>query len=455
MLGGWTESESGKAFRSIIFGNYRDGRLSYVGHVGLGFKENERREILKALKKLETEKNPFSGKVETETKVHWIKPDLVVTVEFASWTDSGNIRKPATFKGFRKDKDPREVFPEEPLQKAVAEDPWLLPESKDSQPPTAEDSNWPLLEKEEVRSERIFKIEGNDVRISNLEKELWPEVTKAHLLQYYNTVSAYILPQLKDRPLSLYVKHIAATAPGLYIKDMEGRQPPYAEVYSVERKHKKKGKRDMIDYLVCNNLATLWYIINLGCIDLNPWSSRISTPFNPDFISVDLDPTDNDFRKAIKAAVAAREVFDRQKLKAFVKTSGKTGIHLLLPCSGFDFPQARLISERLCREIHALCPDITTTEFSVSKRGTKLYLDPNQNDFADTLACAYSVRPFKQPLVSTPLNWEEINESLNPEEFSIHNIPKRIEKQGDLWSDIHSVKISEANRGPLTNILRA
>ncbi len=453
VVGAWTESESGKAFRSLIFGNYRDNKLSYVGHVGLGFKEEERSKILKRLKALEINKSSFSGKVETETKAHWISPQLVVSVEFATWTGAGNIRKPATFKGFRDDKEPQSVLPEEPLSKK--EEDRLVHNHSPGQKQgltTSEDSNWPILEKEEISSERMFPIEGYQVRITNLEKELWEGVTKAHLLQYYHSVSHYLLPFLKGRPLSLYIKPGKPTAPGLYIKDMEGRQPEFADIYSMQRKHKKKGKRDVIDYLLCNNLATLWYIVNLGCIDINPWASRTGSADMPDFISVDLDPSDEDFSKAVKAALAAKEVFDEYKLKAFVKTSGKTGIHLLLPCSDFKFPDARSIAERLCEEIHSRVPDITTTELSINRRGTRLYLDPNQNDIADTLASPYSVRPAKLPTVSTPLDWTEINDELQPSLFTIHTIAKRLKEKGDLWAGLLDAKILNSNNRNLRRL---
>lgn len=126
----------------------------------------------------------------------------------------------------------------------------------------------------------------------------------------------------------------------------------------------------MIDYLVCNNLATLVYAVNLGCIDLNPWTSTIDNEHEPDFIIIDLDPSDDDFKKAITTAQAAKEFFDQHKLKSFVKTSGKTGIHLFIPCTGFNFKQARAIAENICSGIHQLVPSITTTNVSVPQEET-------------------------------------------------------------------------------------
>jgi len=174
-------------------------------------------------------------------------------------------------------------------------------------------------------------------------------------------------------------------------------------------------------------------MINLGCIDINPWTSTTADPLHPDFIIIDLDPSDGDFEKAIETAKASKEFFDQHKLKAYVKTSGKTGIHLFVPCSRFTFPEARIIAENICEEIHDLVPSLTTTEVTVSQRGSKLYLDPNQNDYADTIASVYAVRPYKYPLVSTPLEWKEVKNKLLPEQFTIANVPKRLRRRGDLF----------------------
>jgi bifunctional non-homologous end joining protein LigD len=239
-------------------------------------------------------------------------------------------------------------------------------------------------------------------------------------------------------------------AQGLYIKDMEGRAPGWAKLFTVKRKHKKQGKREQIDYLVCNEEATLQWIVNLGCIDINPWTSRTNHDEEPDFIIIDLDPSDDDFNKAIETAKAAKKFFDKHKIIAFPKTSGKTGIHLFLPCSGFDFAQARTIAENICSEIHALVPEITTTNVTVDQRGSKLYLDPNQNDYADTVACAYSVRPYKLPMVSTPLEWKEINSKLDPGKFTIDTVLRRIEKKGDLFAGT----LEERNRKKNLTVLR-
>ncbi len=314
-------------------------------------------------------------------------------------------------------------------------------------------SNWPELEQIPGTSKDEVNIDNCTVKLTNIEKEIWPGVTKADLITYYNNIAPYLLPYLENRALSLHVKPYGARAPGLYIKDMEGHQPDCADIFSTKRKHPRKGKRNMIDYLVCNNRATLLYMINLGCIDVNPWTSTIDDYLHPDYIAIDLDPSDDDFKKVIIAALAAKKVFDELKLSAYPKTSGKTGMHLLIPCKEFTFHEARTIAVQICEMINKQVPEITTVENTISKRGDKLFVDYNQNDEADTLAAPYSVRPAPQSTVSTPLAWKEINRKLDFKKFTIHTILQRIEKKGDLFEGVMDEKIRTKNSTILKKLL--
>ncbi len=449
VVGGWTESDSARSFRSLLFGYYDKGKLYYQGHAGGGFREKEIPRLFEKLKKIETKKKPFVNEVDTDRKVHWVKPELVVDVRYATKTKNGKIRKPAIFMGLRPDKKANEIHAEPPSFDTKRVD--VNEVQKRVTSPA--DSNWSILDKQPVTSKGEFNINGASVLLTNVEKELWKGITKANLIQYYHEISGFILPYLKDRPLSLHIKHYGPMKQGFYIKDMEGRQPPYADIFTIDRKHKKEGKRDIIDYVVCNNEATLLYLVNLGCIDLNPWSSRTASPFQADFISIDLDPSDDDFSKAIQAALATKEVLDKNTLKGIPKTSGKSGIHIYIPCLGFNFQEARTIAENLCSMVCELRPDITTTNVSINQRGSKLFVDPSQNDFADTLAAPYSVRPNYMPTVSTPLSWKEVNEDLEPHSFTINTIANRIKKKGDLFKDLLSSSLKKSNSVRLKKFL--
>jgi bifunctional non-homologous end joining protein LigD len=458
VIGGWAESERGRSFRSLLFGAYNnEGKFEWIGRSGGGYKDKEMPGILKKLQQLEIKNSPFVNPV-LDTKgatIHFVKPQLVANFSFAAWTNTGRIRKPATFLGFRNDKKAKEVVRE------IAEKPGKIEAEiiEDKKPATAkakvsvsnDDSNWKKIRK--PKSEEIFEIAGCSITIGDVEREPWKGITKADLIQYYHSITPYILPHIKDRPQSLHIKPTNAVAPGFYIKDMEGHQPDCAEIFTDRRKHKKKGKRDIIDYLVCNNEATLLYMINLGCIDINPWTSRISTANNPDYVVIDLDPSDEDFKKAIETAQAAKEYFDKLKLKCFVKTSGKTGMHLLLPCKDFTFSEARTIAINICEDIHEMVPNFTTTEVSVSGRKNKLYIDPNQNDYADTIAAPYSARPYYTPTVSTPLDWKEVNAKLDNKDFTIKTILNRVKKKGDLFKELYSKRVIEKNTKNLKAIL--
>jgi bifunctional non-homologous end joining protein LigD len=451
VIGGWAESERGRLFGSLLFGYYKGKDFYYLGHTGGGFKDKEMPVLFRKLQKLEIKKKPFVNEAEADTKIHWVKPELVANIKFDTFTRSGKIRKPAIFLGLRDDKKPTEVQYEPPV---VAHT--IKREKFHLASPTK--SNWQKVEKPTEENSSTVQIGKHDLLLFNVEREVWRGVPKAKLIQYYHSVAQYMLPHLKDRPLSLHVKDRNVYAQGFYLKDMEGNQPEWAEVFTVERKHKEEGKRDEIDYLVCQNEATLLYTINLGCVDVNPWLSRKQKPEEPDYIVIDIDPTvkeeaDVDFSKVLEVAVATKEYLDSKKLKAFCKTSGKTGIHYYIPCRGFEFGQTRAFAEMICKEIHKMLPKITTMETETVHRGNNVYLDSGQNDYADTLAAPYCARPWIHKTVSTPLEWKEINKNLNPLDFTISTITDRLKKKGDLFKDVLSETIAKKNNGLLKKLL--
>ena len=452
VIGGWIESDKARPFRSLLFGAYKNSKFEWIGHAGGGFKDSEMSEIMRKMTPLEIKQSPFVNHVDTDGKPHWIKPVLVGNFKFATWTKSGRIRKPAIFLGFRSDKKASDVVREVPDERTTAVA-TKTPKKKAKLLKTSAASNWPLIEKQKILDEEVFDFGECSITINNIERQIWKDISKARLIQYYHDISPYILPHIHDRPQSLHVKPVNANAPGFYIKDMEGRAPDCAGVFSVKRKHKAEGKRDDIEYLVANNEASLIYMVNLGCIDINPWTSRTAAPDEPDYIIIDLDPSDDDFNKAVETARAVKDFFDSKNLKAFAKTSGKTGIHIYLPCHQLNFKQARSIAESICDAVHKLVPDVTTTSVSISNRGTKLYIDPNQNDFADTVAAPYSARPSHHPTVSTPLEWREIKPGLDPLQFNIDTIAKRLEKKGDLFEGVMESKIAIANTRQFKKIL--
>ncbi|ACU60709.1 DNA ligase D [Chitinophaga pinensis DSM 2588] len=456
---GYTEADSPSRFRSLMFGEYLPtGELVYVHHSGGGWSAEEGKALFARLKQLEITKKPFINTAKTETRQHFVKPQLVAEFDLSGfYTPSGTIRHPAPFKGLREDKDAKEVIREE------EGDPIISPvEAPGASRATYlnTDSNWKAVDKEQEGAEWMdFTMRKCTIRVHDLERELWTDVPKGKLLVYYNRLSHLILPYIKDRPQSLHLKLTHAGAPRFFIKDMEGRQPECATVFTDTRRTKKAGKRDQIDYLVANNAETLLFMVDTGCIDINPWASRIQQPEYPDYLWLDLDPTSPEklkgdalikaenrgFADAIEVARAVKEVLDKHRLKSFVKTSGKTGIHIYIPCEGFGFRQARLLASVLASEVHDLVPEISTVNTNINQRGSRVYIDAGQNDYADTLAAPYCIRPYHQPLVSTPLSWREVNASLDRWAFTVDTIERRLDRKGDLWGDLGDGKVKAAN----------
>ena len=462
VIGGWAESDKSRSFKSLLFGAYNEGKFEWIGRSGGGYKEKEMPGILKKLQALEIPKSPFQNMVlDTKgAKTHYVKPKLVANFEFATWTKTGRIRKPATFLGFRKDKKPADVVREVPKPVQVIEEE-INEEAKPNakaavRTKPAPGSNWSEIDKQKVGARQDFEIDDCTIQINDVEREIWTGVTKADLITYYHNISKYILPYLRDRPQSLHVKPIHANAEGFYIKDMEDRQPSCADVFKDKRRHEARGKRNRINYLVCNNEATLLWMVNLGCIDINPWNSRTISPENPDYIAIDLDPSDADsrpdFSKLIETAMATKMYCDKHKLKAFAKTSGRTGMHFFIPCTGFKNQECRALAELICSGIHELAPGASTIANSISSRTGKVYVDASQNDYADTLVSVYSVRPYHIPTVSTPLEWKEINSRLNPHQFTIDYALQRITRKGDLFAGALDKKHATSNNKALTKL---
>ena len=234
---------------------------------------------------------------------------------------------------------------------------------------------------------------------------------------------------------------------------MEGHEPGCADIFSDTRRHQQQGKGKVINYLVCNNEATLLYMINLGCIDINPWASRKSQPEQPDYIIIDLDPSDEDFKKVIPIALMAKKVCDKHKLRTFPKTSGRSGLHIYIPCSGFNNLEVRSICAILRLQIQKLAPTATTLEFSKSSRGNKVYID-NHNDYADTIAAPYSVRPYHIPAVSAPLDWKEVNSKLDSKVFTIKTMISRLQTKGDLFKELLSNQVKARNNKILKTLIK-
>jgi len=417
VIAGYTEPRGGrKYFGALVLGAYEKGKLIYIGHTGTGFTQKTLKEVYNRLQPMITGVNPFGKKVPVNSKVTWVEPRLVCNLKFTEVTAGGNRRHPV-FIGIREDKSAREVHEEK------------LPAVKKARSKKASSTS---TKNAAMENEKI--IGGKKLALSHTDKIYWPEdgYTKGDMLDYYNSIYKYIIPYLKDRPLSLKRNSNGIHGESFFHKDAGEHAPEWMDTFPVWSESSNK----TVDYLVCNSLPALLYVANLGSIEMNPWNSRTAHPDNPDYIVMDIDPSEgNTFEQVIDTALVIKQVLDKAGVAGYCKTSGATGLHVYIPLGAkYDYEQGKNFAQIIAQLAQEQLPGFTTLERSLSKRGKdKLYIDYLQNRKGQTLACAYSLRPRIGAPVSAPLDWKEVKHGLDPLDFNIKNILKRVEKKGDLF----------------------
>ncbi len=273
---------------------------------------------------------------------------------------------------------------------------------------------------------------GNTPTLTNLNKIYWPEerYTKGDLINYYREIAPLMLPYLIDRPQSLHRHPNGIENEGFFQKEMAGNMPRWAKTVSVT----SSNDAGSITYALCQDEATLLYLANLGCIEINPWNSRVATLENPDYVVIDLDPTEAPFKAVIEVAQLVRKLLDDIGAPSFCKTSGGRGLHIYVPLAPiYSYEEVRLFAELLANVVNKLLPAITSVERMPARRRGRVYLDFLQNRRGATTAAIYAVRPRPKAPVSTPITWDEINRDLDPSVFTMKTVIQRIAKRGDLW----------------------
>ena len=468
---GYTESEHGNPFSRLMFGNYHeDGNLCYVHHSGGGMALDLMNRTFRTLKKLEIKKKPVVNSAEEETPIHWVKPQLVGRFKQKSHerTKAGKIRHPVIFLGLREDIKPTDVVEGKELKPGKLKS--IDKKVKKNKSPKTKFNQvevWKRLHPgKEVEKTESLKVQGKEIVLINYEQEYWQGITKLQLIMYYQSMADYILPYLKNRPLGLnIISHWAGEKDAKFVRNMKGYYPPWVEIFTTDRRHLVEGKSGEIDWVVCNDIATLIYILNLGAIDLHPWSAGIKNSEEPDYIVIDLDPDDTNekdktantknFKNVIKVSIAAKKYFDEKGLVSFVKLSGKTGMHLLLPCNGIEYEEAKIIAQNICDEIHDRTLKISTRNTSTHSRGGKVYIDASQNHYGDRLVAPYCIRAYKQPYISAPLLWEEVNSKLDRHSFRMETMKDRLQQVGDPFGKLFDQKIQKENTKGLKQFLTA
>lgn len=276
-----------------------------------------------------------------------------------------------------------------------------------------------------------------EVIITHPDKIFWDEegYTKGDVINYYNSIYSYIGKYLKDRPESLYRTPNGINEPGFFHKDAGENAPAWIKTQSIWSDSANKN----IHYIICNDKPTLLYLANLGCIEVNPWNSRLKSLDYPDYLILDLDPSEkNTFEQVIDTAKVIKEILDKAGAVSFPKTSGATGIHIYVPLGAkYTYEQAKEFAHLIAKLTQEQIPDITTLKRPLNKRGIEhIYIDYLQNRRGQTLASVYSIRPKPHATVSTPLEWKEVKKGLHPSDFTIKNIEKRVAKKGDLFAGV-------------------
>jgi len=425
VIGGWTAGQGGRqsTLGALIIGVYRDGKLIPVGHVGTGFDDRTLRDLLVTLKEHQSPTSPFAVAPKVNQPATWCFPDLACEVRYAELTRDGTLRHPA-YLGLRSDVDPTECTGQEIA--ATAKEAQRRAEKAAHSDAPAE-----VTAVAKARTPAVLRIDGHDIKLTNLEKVLFPEdgYTKADLITYYTEVSPYLIPVIRDRPLTLKPFPDGISGMSFYQKDKPEFTPRWIKSWTDHAADREGG----IDYVLGNDIATLIWMANYTAIEIHPWLSRIDKPDNPDFAMIDLDPaTGATWAEVKEAALIVRDVLHGLDLEGFPKTTGSRGIHILVPIARrYSFEESRGFVEQIGKVAREKAPKLVTLTFAKKER-RGIYVDYLQNVRGKTTAGPYSVRPIRRAPVSAPLRWEEIAALGRPDAFTIANMPDRLAKVGDL-----------------------
>jgi bifunctional non-homologous end joining protein LigD len=392
-------------FGALALGIYDHGKLKWAGNVGTGFDRKKMDAIYARLAPLATETCPLEPEDGLPKKgVIWTRPEVVCEVRFSNWTDDGKLRAPVWI-GLRPDIDPQECTRDEP----PAERKTLLDPSK---------------------TEEILTIDRHRLKFTNLNKLYYPKdnIAKRDLINYYDAVAPLLVPHLKDRPLSLKRYPNGIDADFFFQKAIADSFPKWLHTADA----------DGIESVIGDDRATLLFLVNLGCIDHNPWMSRIGSLENPDYMLIDLDPQDCPYEKIVEAAFIVKAKLDQAELESYPKTTGGDGMHIFVPLAPiFTYEQVRSLAELLSHIVAAERPDLFTTPRAVAKREKgKVYFDWQQIARGKTISAPYVLRAYPGAPVATPLAWREVTPRLNPDQFNIRNALARFDRVGDLFASV-------------------
>lgn len=413
VVAGYTRGSGRRAgtFGALVLGARESEGLRFVGSVGTGFGDAELERLSRLLRPLERETSPFATPPRLprvrKGDVVWVEPELVVEVSFAEWTRDGLLRAPV-YLGQREDKPAAEVRRERPS-----------------------------IELEQRRGRRSLKL-------SNLDKPFWPEegITKGDLLGYYRDIAPALVPHLRGRPFTMKRYPDGWAGKHFFQKDAPAHMPGWIRTAPFPASA-RGGDTRMVDYLLVDDELALLWVVNMGCIDMNAWTSRADRPERPDWVIFDLDPSDGvGFGEVVETALLVKEALDLLSLRSFPKTSGSRGIHVLVPVARrHTYEDTRAFASIVAGALARAHPDLVTTEWVKRKRRGVL-VDANQNGMGRTTATVYSARPRPGAPVSTPLRWDEVEPGLDPAAFTMGEVLDRVARDGDLFAPVLELRQS-------------
>ncbi len=387
---------------ALHLADYVGGRLTYAGRAGSGFNDLELARLRQNLEATRRDTPPCEGPIPTGPDTFWVEPQLVAEVRYKEWTDEDLLRQPV-FLRFRDDKA---------MEACVRQGEVALAELEAPPPPATPEP------------------EARTVAFSNLDKVFWPEegYTKGDLIEYYRAISPWLLPYLRNRPVVLTRFPDGIAGKSFFQKDAPAFIPDWLR---TERMWSEDTQRE-IDYFVADDEPSLLYLANMAAIPLHIWSSRVGTLEQPDWCVIDLDPKGAPFGDVVRVALALHESCREIGLPHFAKTSGSTGIHVLVPLARqLTYEQSRSFGELLSRVVVSRLPDIATVVRAVQRRDGKVYLDYVQNGHGRLIVSPFSVRPLPGAPVSMPIRWDEVDNGLDLRAFTIKTAPARMAALGE------------------------
>ena len=405
VIGGFTAPQGSRTkFGALLLGVYEDNKLKYIGHTGGGFSRQLLDDTYSKLEPLIQKGCPFETTPKPNAPVTWIKPKLVCEISFSEWTSDGKVRQPI-FQGLRIDKKPKEVKME-------------LPQ---------------VVEPKDASSKK--KSKSPQINFTHPEKIYWPneKYTKEDMLHYYQEVSPFLLPHLKNHPVTLRRYPDGIAGESFYQKDSSSLHlPDWIQTVTIPQESRK------VKYILIQDLPTLEYVLNLGAIEIHPFLSQAENLSNPDYMVIDLDPEDIPLDKVVEAAQVTHKLLDSIKVENVCKTSGKRGLHIFIPLQGkYNFEQAKQFGEILAAIINQQIPEFTSLERKPKNRQKKVYIDVYQNNLHQSVIAPYCLRALDGAPVSTPLDWKEVKKGLDPKKFNMKTVPERLKKlKKDLFKPV-------------------